>query len=59
MRPSSTLIARAVFAPTPGNRSIWSAIAMSWGSVVMFSLCSTFQALSGKRRPRMGHSQSS
>jgi hypothetical protein len=32
---------------------------MSWGSVVMFSLCSTFQALSGKRRPRMGHSQSS
>jgi hypothetical protein len=39
----------AVFAPTPGNRSIRSAIAASWGSVVMFSLCNTFQALSGSR----------
>jgi hypothetical protein len=59
IRPSSTLIARAVFAPMPGSRSIRSAIAVSWASVVMFSRSSTFQALSGRRRPRMGPSQSS
>jgi len=59
IRPSSTLIARAVFAPMPGSRSIRSAIAVSWASVVMFSRSSTFQALSGRRRPRMGPAQSS
>jgi hypothetical protein len=53
------LIARAVFAPMPGSRSIRSAIAVSWASVVMFSRSSTFQALSGRRRPRMGPAQSS